>query len=293
MAAAKAQGCDALHPGYGFLSENPGLGARLRRGRGSSSSDPRPSTWKTFGDKAAARALAAERGLPLIPGTGAITLEAARAFQAEHGAIMLKARAGGGGRGMRMVLDPGELDAAFAACEREAQAAFGDGGLYAEKLIERARHIEVQIVGDGAEVLALGDRDCSLQRRNQKLVEIAPAALSDNLRAALAGWAERLCAGYRGLATVEFLVEADPNSPLEGEAFFIEVNPRLQVEHTVTEEVTGLDLVRLQLDLAAGLRPGRAWPDQRPAAVRRGDPGAHQRRDPDRLKGKCAPPPEP
>ena len=251
VAAAKAQRCDALHPGYGFLSENPAL-ARACAEAGVVFIGPSPEHLTTFGDKAAARALAAERGLPLIPGTGAISLDAARAFQAEHGAIMLKARAGGGGRGMRMVLDPGELDAAFAACEREAQAAFGDGGLYAEKLIEHARHIEVQIIGDSAKVLALGDRDCSLQRRNQKLVEIAPAALPDNLRAALAGWSERLCAGYHGLATVEFLVEVDPSSPLGGEAFFIEVNPRLQVEHTVTEEVTGLDLVRLQFDLAAG-----------------------------------------
>ena len=255
VAAAKAQDCDALHPGYGFLSENPAL-ARACAEAGIVFIGPSPEHLEAFGNKAAARALAAERGLPLIPGTGAITLDAARAFQAEHGAIMLKARAGGGGRGMRLVLDPGELDTAFAACEREALAAFGDGGLYAEKLIEHARHIEVQIVGDGAEVLALGDRDCSLQRRNQKLVEIAPAALPDNLRAALAGWSERLCAGYRGLATVEFLVEVDPDSPLGDEAFLIEVNPRLQVEHTVTEEVTGLDLVRLQFDLAAGKRLG-------------------------------------
>lgn len=246
VAAAKTRDCQALHPGYGFLSENPGL-ARACAAAGITFVGPAPEHLATFGDKAAARALAAERGLALIPGTGPIDLEAARVFQAEHGAILLKARAGGGGRGMRAVLDPGELDAAYAACEREALAAFGDGGLYAEKRIERARHVEVQIVGDGAEVLALGDRDCSLQRRNQKLVEIAPAVLPDNLAALLAGWSERLCAGYRGLATVEFLIDVET-----GEPYFIEVNPRLQVEHTVTEEVTGLDLVRLQLDLAAG-----------------------------------------
>lgn len=246
VAAAKTQGCDALHPGYGFLSENPGL-ARACAAAGIVFVGPSPEHLETFGDKSAARALAAERGAPLIPGTGAISPEGARAFQAEHGAIMLKARAGGGGRGMRAVLDPGELDAAFAACEREAQAAFGDGGLYAEKRIERARHIEVQIAGDGSRVLAIGDRDCSLQRRNQKLVEIAPATLPHHLRNDLWRHAEALCAGYRGLATVEFLVDAD-----SGEAFFLEVNPRLQVEHTVTEEVTGLDLVRLQFALAAG-----------------------------------------
>ncbi len=246
VGVAKAEGCDALHPGYGFLSENAGL-ARACADAGIVFIGPSPEHLETFGDKAAARALAAERGVPLIPGTGAISPDGARAFQAQHGAIMLKARAGGGGRGMRAVLDPGELDAAFAACEREAQAAFGDGGLYAEKRIERARHIEVQIVGDGSRVLAIGDRDCSLQRRNQKLVEIAPAALSHRLRAELWRHAEALGAGYLGLATVEFLVDAETD-----EAFFLEVNPRLQVEHTVTEEVTGLDLVRLQFALAAG-----------------------------------------
>jgi len=251
MAAAKAEGCDALHPGYGFLSENPAL-ARACAEAGIVFVGPSPEHLETFGDKTAARALAAERGVPLIPGTGALDLDAARAFQAEHGAIMLKARAGGGGRGMRAVLDPGELDAAFAACEREAQAAFGDGGLYAETLLARARHIEVQIVGDGIHALAVGDRDCSLQRRNQKLVEIAPAVLPDLSRAELWRHAEALCAGYQGLATVEFLLDAETDPSLGGETFFLEVNPRLQVEHTVTEEVTGLDLVRLQFDLAAG-----------------------------------------
>ncbi len=251
ITAAKAEDCDALHPGYGFLSESPAL-ARACAAAGIVFIGPSPEHLEVFGDKAAARALAVERGVPLIPGTGAISPDGARAFQADHGAIMLKARAGGGGRGMRAVLDPGELDAAFPACEREAVAAFGDGGLYAEKLIERARHVEVQIVGDGTRVLAIGDRDCTLQRRNQKLVEIAPAVLSEALRSQLRAHAEALCASYRGLATVEFLIDADPNSSLGGEAFFLEVNPRLQVEHTVTEEVTGLDLVRLQFDLAAG-----------------------------------------
>jgi acetyl/propionyl-CoA carboxylase alpha subunit/acetyl-CoA carboxylase carboxyltransferase component len=246
VAATKAEGCDALHPGYGFLSENAGL-ARACNAAGIVFVGPSPEHLETFGDKARARALAAERGVPLIPGTGAIDLDGARAFQAEHGAIMLKARAGGGGRGMRTVRVAAELDAAFAACEREAVAAFGDGGLYAERLVERARHIEVQIVGDGSRVLAISDRDCSLQRRNQKLVEIAPAVLSEALRTALWKHTETLCAGYRGLATVEFLIDAD-----SGAAFFLEVNPRLQVEHTVTEEVTGLDLVRLQFDLAGG-----------------------------------------
>ncbi|WP_419319639.1 carboxyl transferase domain-containing protein [Caulobacter sp. ErkDOM-E] len=247
IAAAKGAGCDALHPGYGFLSENPAL-ARACAAAGITFIGPAPEYLETFGDKAAARALAAKLNVPLIPGTGALDLPGAEDFLTRHGAIMLKARAGGGGRGMRLVLDPGELDAAFAACAREAKAAFGDDGLYAEKLIESARHIEVQIVGDGAVVLAVGDRDCSLQRRNQKLVEIAPAPnLPAATRAAMASAAQALCAGYRGLATVEYLLDT-----ATGDFAFIETNPRLQVEHTVTEEVTGLDLVRLQFELAAG-----------------------------------------
>ena len=247
IAAAKGAGCDVLHPGYGFLSENPAL-ARACAAAEITFIGPSPQHLETFGDKATARALAQRLGVPLIPGTGALDLPAAAAFFDQHGAIMLKARAGGGGRGMRLVLDPGELDAAFAACAREARAAFGDERLYAEKLIGRARHIEVQIVGDGAAVLAVGDRDCSLQRRNQKLVEIAPAPnLPGAARAVMARAAEALCAGYRGLATVEYLLDATT-----GDFAFIETNPRLQVEHTVTEEVTGLDLVRLQFELAAG-----------------------------------------
>jgi pyruvate carboxylase len=163
------------------------------------------------------------------------------------GPMMLKAAAGGGGRGMRPVRDAETVEAAFATCAREAQAAFGDGTLYAEQLMEDARHIEVQIAGDGTQVVAIGDRDCSLQRRRQKLVEIAPAPnLSDAVRAALFDAAVRLTAGYRTLATVEFLVGSD------GRFAFIEVNARLQVEHTVTEEVTGLDLVRAQFELAGG-----------------------------------------
>ncbi|OYX94024.1 MAG: hypothetical protein B7Y78_07390 [Caulobacter sp. 35-67-4] len=154
VAAARGAGCDALHPGYGFLSENAGL-ARACAAAGITFIGPAPEHLETFGDKAAARALAQQLGVPLIPGTGALDLPAAEAFFDQHGAIMLKARAGGGGRGMRLVLDPGELGPAFAACAREAMAAFGDDGLYAEKLIERARHIEVQIVGDGARVLAV------------------------------------------------------------------------------------------------------------------------------------------
>ena len=246
VAAARGADCDALHPGYGFLSENPDLAAACAAA-GIAFVGPRPDHLEIFGDKALARSLALAKGVPLVEGTGALDLAGAQRFFARHGAMMLKAAAGGGGRGMRPVREAEAVEAAFATCQREAQAAFGDDTLYAEQLLENARHIEVQIAGDGTHVVAVGDRDCSLQRRRQKLVEIAPAPnLPDETRAALFDAAVRLTAGYRTLATVEFLVDAN-------DAFaFIEVNPRLQVEHTVTEEVTGVDLVRAQFELAGG-----------------------------------------
>ena len=246
VAAARDAGCDALHPGYGFLSENPALAAACAA-VGIAFVGPSATHLETFGDKALARSLAMAKAVPLLEGTGALDLAAAQRFFARHGSMMLKATAGGGGRGMRPVRDAGEVEAAFATCQREAQAAFGDDTLYAEQLMEGARHIEVQIAGDGTHVVAVGDRDCSLQRRRQKLVEIAPAPnLSDEIRAALFEAATRLTANYRTLATVEFLVGQD------GGFAFIEVNARLQVEHTVTEEVTGVDLVRAQFELAGG-----------------------------------------
>jgi acetyl/propionyl-CoA carboxylase alpha subunit/acetyl-CoA carboxylase carboxyltransferase component len=251
VAAARDADCDALHPGYGFLSENPAL-ARACAAAGIAFVGPSPAHLETFGDKAAARALAQAREVPLLEGTGALDLAGAQGFFARHGPMMLKAAAGGGGRGMRPVRAADEIEAAFATCAREALAAFGDGALYAERLMDGARHIEVQIVGDGTHVVAVGDRDCSLQRRRQKLVEIAPAPnLPDAVRAALFDAATRLTAGYRTLATVEFLVGP---ANLEGgcDYAFIEVNARLQVEHTVTEEVTGVDLVRAQFELAGG-----------------------------------------
>ena len=246
LAAAKSAGCDALHPGYGFLSENPAL-ARACAAAGIAFIGPSPTHLETFGDKTLARALAEAKAIPLLEGAGALDLAAAQRFFARHGPMMLKAAAGGGGRGMRPVRDAEAVEAAFATCAREALAAFGDGTLYAEQLMENARHIEVQIAGDGTHVVAVGDRDCSLQRRRQKLVEIAPAPnLPDEVRAALFDAAVRLAANYRTLATVEFLVGPD------GSFAFIEVNARLQVEHTVTEEVTGVDLVRAQFELAGG-----------------------------------------
>ncbi|MGY1699796.1 carboxyl transferase domain-containing protein [Geodermatophilus sp. SYSU D00766] len=248
VGAAVRSGADGLHPGWGFLAESPRL-ARACADAGIAFVGPDEGVLALFGDKTRARARAVEQGVPVLAATGADPApEAAAAFLA-GGPAMVKALAGGGGRGMRPVHDPAALPAALERCRSEALAAFGDGALYLERLLTGARHVEVQVAGDGARVVALGDRDCSLQRRRQKLVEVAPApALDDDLRARLAAWASALCgsAGLRGLATVEFLVRG-------GEVAFLEVNPRLQVEHTVTEEVTGLDLVEVGIRLAEGL----------------------------------------
>ncbi|MBS4100456.1 acetyl-CoA carboxylase family protein [Tsukamurella paurometabola] len=255
VAAAARTGADAVHPGYGFLAENADFAADCAAA-GLTFVGPDSGVLRTFGDKAAARAAAVAAGVPVPAATdGGADLATVRAFAEgrPHG-VMIKAVAGGGGRGMRAVL-PGprfhdDLESAYRACVSEAELGFGDGRVFAEELQTGARHIEVQVIGDGLAALALGDRDCSVQRRNQKLVEVAPApALDDDLRAALHRHAARLCAsaGYRGLATVEFLVR-------DGEPAFLEVNPRIQVEHTVTEEVTGVDLVATQLSLAEGAR---------------------------------------
>jgi len=247
VAIAREAGCDAVHPGYGFLSENADF-ARAVEAAGLVFVGPSPETLALFGDKAAARTLAEKTGVPVLPGTGATDLEGAAKFLTKHGAIMLKAIAGGGGRGMRVVREASELEQAFARCQSEATSAFGNGAVFAEAYFERARHIEVQIVGDGKAVSHLWDRECSLQRQRQKIVEIAPAAhVPDKTRNALfkAAIALGQAARYRNLGTMEFLVD--------GERFaFIETNARLQVEHTVTEEVTGLDLVRVQLEIAGG-----------------------------------------
>ncbi len=253
IGAAKAAGAEAIHPGYGFLSENAAF-ARACADAGLTFIGPAPDALEAFGDKARARALAAKKGVPVIEGTagGASPAELA-AFLAslpKGSALMIKAVAGGGGRGMRVVRKADEIEAAFAAASREAQAAFGDGALYGERFIEKARHIEVQIAGDRTGVLALGERDCSLQRRHQKIVEIAPApGLTEALRARLHDAAATLAAAvrYRTVGTIEFLVDAEA-----GDFAFIEANARLQVEHTITEEVTGVDLVKTQIQLAAG-----------------------------------------
>jgi len=255
VAVAREAGCDAIHPGYGFLSENAAF-ARACGAAGIRFVGPRPEVLEEFGDKARARALAQRCSVPVLPGTaGPTTLDEARAFQRAHGSVMIKAIAGGGGRGMRKVERPDELDAAFERCRSEAQSAFGIGDLYLEALLPRARHVEVQIAGDGSgRVVHLWERECTLQRRHQKLVEIAPSPwLAPELRARLLEAAVRLgeAAKFDGLGTVEFLVDATPDG-VGGRFAFIEANARLQVEHTVTEEVTGIDLVQTQLRLAAG-----------------------------------------
>src|SRR6266566_1948500 len=248
VGAATGTGCDMLHPGYGFLSERPELAARCAAA-GLRFAGPGRDALALFGDKAAARARARELGVPVLAGTGADPSPGqVLALLREHGAVMIKAAAGGGGRGLRPVTREEDLAEAMRRCSSEAAAAFGDGRVYAERLLPRARHVEIQVIGDGTGAVAvLGDRDCSLQRRRQKLIEIAPAALTDQVRTRLSAAAAALVgsAGYAGLATAEFLVQDD-------EIAFLEVNPRLQVEHTVTEQVTGLDLVELGLRVADG-----------------------------------------
>ncbi|WP_421936564.1 carboxyl transferase domain-containing protein [Phenylobacterium sp.] len=253
VAVAKAAGADAVHPGYGFLSENAAF-ARACAAAGLTFVGPSPETLELFGDKGRARALAQQCGVPVLSGTdGPTTLAQAQAFLATHGAVMVKAVAGGGGRGMRPATTPDELEQAFARCASEAKAAFGNGDLYVERFLSRARHLEVQVVGDGERVIHLWDRECSLQRQRQKVIEIAPAdTLPMAVRERLFGYGVALgqAAGYRSLGTMEFLVANAGEG--DNDVVFIEGNARLQVEHTVTEEVTGLDLVRLQLQIAAG-----------------------------------------
>ncbi len=250
VALALEHECDALHPGYGFLSENESLAIACAEA-GVVFIGPSPDALARFGNKESARSLAAELGIATLQGSGLLeNRDAARAWVDAHGPTMLKAVAGGGGRGMRPVTAVDDVEAAFDRAASEASGAFGDGALYAEALVVDARHIEVQILGDeSGQVVVLGDRDCSVQRQNQKIIEIAPADLSDELRDTVSAAARALAeaVGYVGLGTFEFLVDRSNDA-----AFFIEANARLQVEHTVTEEVTGLDLVQLQIQVADG-----------------------------------------
>jgi acetyl/propionyl-CoA carboxylase alpha subunit/acetyl-CoA carboxylase carboxyltransferase component len=258
VALAKAAHCDAIHPGYGFLSENAAFARRCRE-EGLTFIGPRPEVLELFGDKLEARSLAARCGVPVLAGTtGATSLERAREFLSSlgpGGSIMIKAVAGGGGRGIREVKNLDEIEEAYKRCQSEARSAFGNGDVYAEQLMPRARHIEVQIAGDrSGAVCHLWERECSIQRRHQKLVEIAPSpTLSTGVRERLVTAAVRMAeaARYDNLGTVEFLVDATATGD-QARFAFIEANPRLQVEHTVTEEVTGIDLVKLQFQLAGG-----------------------------------------
>ncbi|WP_213576072.1 carboxyl transferase domain-containing protein [Rhodococcus sp. USK13] len=253
LAVAEKFGATVIHPGYGFLSENAEF-ARKCAQVGVNFVGPSPDLLDVFGNKSAARDAAVAAKVPVLPATnGATDLDGVRAFFASRPqGIMIKALAGGGGRGIRAVHSADHVDDAYRLCASEAQLGFGNPAVFAEALLTGARHIEVQVVAapssEGGRALALGDRDCSVQRRHQKLIEIAPAqGLDPTLRTELHEAAARLCAsvGYRGLATVEFLVSGDG-------FYFLEVNPRIQVEHTVTEEVTGVDLVATQLAIAAG-----------------------------------------
>jgi len=249
---AKANGVDAVHPGYGFLSENPEFAEKLEA-NGITFVGPTVENLNTFADKTSARDAAIKAGVPVVPGTaGAVTkAEDALAFVKESGLpVIIKAAMGGGGKGMRVVRREEDLVPFFESATSEAKASFGDGSVFIERFVDRPRHIEVQIIGDGqGGVVHLWERDCSVQRRHQKVIEMAPAwTLPMDLRKTLHEDAKRLTAAakYKNAGTVEFLVDA------EGRHYFIEVNPRIQVEHTVTEEVTGIDLVQAQLRIASG-----------------------------------------
>ncbi|MDT5229073.1 MAG: hypothetical protein QOH94_2866, partial [Mycobacterium sp.] len=249
LAAAKNSGADLIHPGYGFLSEQSEF-ARACASAGFTFVGPDAATLDLFGNKSSARRAATAAGVPVLPATdGPSSIDDIRDFAAGLGGpVVIKALSGGGGRGMRIVDSVEQIDDAYRQCAAEAALGFGDPALFAEAHLAHARHIEVQIVATSGRALALGDRDCSIQRRHQKLVEVAPAqAISLALRRDLHRAAARLCAqaDYRGIATVEFLVTGE-------EFVFLEVNPRIQVEHTVTEEVTGVDLVAVQLRIAQG-----------------------------------------
>ena len=252
---AKDCGAQAIHPGYGFLSENPAF-AEACEAAGIAFIGPAPAQMRAFGLKHTARDLAEQRGVPLLPGSGLLTdVAQAQSEAARVGfPVMLKSTAGGGGIGMRLVWSATELTDAFDSVGRMAQANFKDAGLFIEKYVEQARHIEVQVFGDGAGgVIALGERDCSVQRRNQKVIEETPApGLSDAQRSELHATALRLAqaVNYRSAGTVEFVYDAST-----GAFYFLEVNTRLQVEHGVTEQVCGVDLVAWMLQLAAGDLP--------------------------------------
>ncbi len=260
LAACEITGADAVHPGYGFLSENARFAEILEEHK-ITFIGPSAEHIRMMGDKIVAKQTAAQLGIPVVPGSdGAVeTLEEARKVAAGMGyPVLIKASAGGGGRGMKLAMNAAELDNAYLTARSESAAAFGNDEVYIEKYLARPRHIEVQVFGDGqGKAVHLGERDCSLQRRNQKVWEEAPSpALNAEERTRIGEIVARAVAklGYRGAGTVEFLYE-------NGEFYFIEMNTRLQVEHPVTEQITGLDLVREQLRVASGASLGYAQDD--------------------------------
>jgi acetyl-CoA carboxylase biotin carboxylase subunit len=258
MDVAKRAKCDALHPGYGFLAENPAL-PKACADAGITFIGPSAEAMEALGSKTAGRQLARRADVPSVPGTNdPLDLEQAQALAENIGfPILLKAVAGGGGKGMRLVTRAGELPSAFRDASSEAQNSFADGRVYLEKYLNKPRHVEIQILADNhGRVVSLGERECSVQRRHQKLIEEAPSpVMTPDLRRKMGDAAVRLArAGrYTNAGTVEFLVDADLDF------YFLEVNTRLQVEHPVTEQVTGLDLVKLQIAIAAGHRLPFAW----------------------------------
>jgi acetyl-CoA carboxylase biotin carboxylase subunit len=252
VSAAAITDSEAIHPGYGFLAENAAF-ADICRACSITFIGPAPEAIRLMGDKAQARQIAKQAGVPIVPGSEGPLRDAQQALDVADGIglpVMLKAAAGGGGRGMRVVRERAALPQAFSACQSEAGAAFGSADVYCEKLVENARHVEVQVLGDKSGFrVHLGERDCSVQRRHQKLVEESPApGLRDETRAALHRAALTVAAAvnYVSAGTVEFLVDADQRF------YFIEMNTRIQVEHPVTEVLTGIDLVREQIRIAAG-----------------------------------------
>ena len=293
--AARQTSAGAIHPGYGFLSENARF-AEAVAAAGRVFVGPTADNIRMMGDKAAARSAAQAAGVPVVPGSDGEVADLDQALAAAHAIgfpVMLKASAGGGGRGIRVAADAAAFEHQFHTAQAEAKAAFGSGALYLERFLQRARHLEVQVLGDGDRVVHCFERECSLQRRRQKIWEEAPSpAIDDNTREALCTSAVRLAerVGYRSAGTLEYLYDEDT-----GEFFFIEMNTRIQVEHPITEMITGIDLVREMIRIAQGERLGLAQADIkiRGAAIEvrinAEDPDKNFRPSPGRIAGLTLP----